>query len=159
MRVRPAVSEDRDFIVGLSARFAESRLPPWRSFESIVAGTARHLDAALASSGPRSQILVALGEDEASLGFAWVVLVEDFFTGEDVAKISEIATARDGTGAGAALMNACEVWARDRGCAIVILNVLQHNEHARAFYERLGYEPEYTAMVKSLERQAPDSAR
>ena len=71
------------------------------------------------------------------LGFAWVLLLEDFFTGADYCKISEIATARDGTGAGAALMNACEVWARDRGCTIIMLNVLRENAHARAFYEGL----------------------
>jgi GNAT superfamily N-acetyltransferase len=56
------------------------------------------------------------------------------------------------------LMNACEVWARDRGCSIVMLNVLRENDHARAFYEALGYEPEYTAMAKVVTKQAPDPA-
>jgi GNAT superfamily N-acetyltransferase len=157
MRIRPVVSEDRDFVVGLSARFAESRTPAWRPAASIVAGTARHLEAALASPGPRSAILIAVDDEGTNLGFAWVLLTVDFFTGTDVAKISEIATVRDGTGAGTALMEACEAWARERGCAIVVLNVLRENERARAFYERLGYEPEYTAMAKPLAQQAPDT--
>ena len=148
MRVRPFTLEDREFIVGLSVRFAESRLPPWRPAEMIVTGTARQLAAAIDSRSPRSEILVAEDDDGARLGFAWVLLLKDFFTGADYCKISEIATVRDGTGAGAALMNACEVWARDRGCAIIMLNVLRENDHARAFYEGLGYEPEYTAMAK-----------
>ena len=148
MRVRPFTLEDREFIVGLSARFAESPLPPWRPANMIISGTARQLETALASRGPRSEILVAEDDDGTRLGFAWVLLLEDFFTGADYCKISEIATARDGTGAGAALMNACEVWARDRGCTIIMLNVLRENAHARAFYEGLGYEPEYTAMAK-----------
>ena len=97
---------------------------------------------------PALEILVAEDDDAIRLGFAWVLLLEDFFTGADYCKISEIATARDGTGAGAALMNACEVWARDRGCTIIMLNVLRENAHARAFYEGFGYEPEYTAMAK-----------
>jgi GNAT superfamily N-acetyltransferase len=100
--------------------------------------------------------LVAEGDDGTRLGFAWVLLLEDFFTGADYCKISEIATARDGTGAGATLMNACEVWARDRGCAIIMLNVLRDNDHARAFYEGFGYEPEYTAMAKVIDKQATE---
>jgi GNAT superfamily N-acetyltransferase len=150
MRVRPVTLEDRDFIVGLSARFAESRLPPWRPADTIVDGTARQLEAALVSRGPRSEILVAVDDGGIPLGFAWVLLLADFFTGGDYCKISEIATARDGTGAGAALMKACEVWARDRGCSLVMLNVLRDNDHARAFYEGQGYEPEYTAMTKVI---------
>ncbi|HTA38105.1 MAG TPA: GNAT family N-acetyltransferase [Candidatus Acidoferrales bacterium] len=150
MRVRPFTLEDREFIVGLSARFAESRLPPWRPADMIVDGTARQLETALATRGPRSEILVAEADDGTRLGFAWVLLLADFFTGGDYCKISEIATARDGTGAGAALMNACEVWAQDRGCTLIMLNVLRDNAHARAFYEAAGYEPEYTAMTKVI---------
>jgi GNAT superfamily N-acetyltransferase len=150
MRVREATSKDRDFILGLCDRFAEPPLPPWRPAEIVSAGTMRRLDGALAAGGPRSELLVAESDDGTPLGFAWVLLQEDFFTGADYCKISEIATARDGTGAGAILMHACENWARERGCAIVMLSVLRDNAHARAFYERLGYEPEYTAMVKVI---------
>src|ERR1700679_1361930 len=98
MRVRPSTLEDRAFIPGLSARFAESRLPPWRPAEMIGSGTGPQLETALAARGPRSEILVAESEDGTRLGFAWVLLLEDFFTAGDYSKISEIATARDGTG-------------------------------------------------------------
>jgi GNAT superfamily N-acetyltransferase len=121
----------------------------------VVGGTARQLQAALATRGD-SEILVAEDDEAAPLGFAWVLLQKDYYTGGDYCKISEIATARDGTGAGAALMEACEVWARDRGCTLVMLNVLRDNDHARAFYEGQGYEPEYTAMTKVISKQATE---
>jgi GNAT superfamily N-acetyltransferase len=156
MRVRPATLEDREFVVGLSARFAESRLPAWRPTAMVVDGTARRLDDALAAQGPRSEVLIAIDDGGKPLGFAWVKLDEDFFTGGDYCKISEIATAYDGTGAGALLMEACDRWAVDRGCDLVMLNVLRDNAHARAFYEAHGFEPEYTAMAKALVKQAPD---
>jgi GNAT superfamily N-acetyltransferase len=156
MRIRPATLRDRGFIVGLCARFAESRLPPWRPVADVIDGTAHRLESAIDSPGSRSEVLIAEGEDGLPLGFAWLLLLEDFYTGADYCKVSEIATARDGTGAGALLMRASEDWARERGCEIVMLNVLRDNAHARAFYERLGYVPEYTAMVKALSQQAPD---
>jgi GNAT superfamily N-acetyltransferase len=156
MRVRTATAKDRNFILGLSGRFAESPLPPWLPAEIVTSGTMRQLDDALSAAGPRSELLVAETDDGTPLGFAWVLLLKDFFTAADYCKISEIATAQDGTGAGAMLMKACEVWARDRGCANIMLNVLRDNAHARAFYEGLGYEPEYTAMTKVISKQATD---
>lgn len=158
MLIRPAVSGDREFIVGLCPRFAEAGLPRWRQSDAVVRGTARRLEAALASRGRRSEILIAQDEAGERLGFAWVLLQDDFYTGADFCKLSEIATARDGTGAGAALMRACEEWALARGCSTMLLNVLQDNAHARSFYERHGFEPEYTAMSKTLSRQAPARA-
>jgi GNAT superfamily N-acetyltransferase len=150
MRVRPATSQDRSFILGLSGRFAEFELPPWRSYDDVVEGTRRRLDDALSATGERSIFVIA--EDAGKpLGFAWLMLVDDFYTGRDVAKISEIAVVRNGTGAGAALMDAAERFARDHGCRLMVLNVMEHNAHARAFYGRHGFADEYTLMAKRLE--------
>lgn len=44
-----------------------------------------------------------------------------------------------GRGAGRALMNAAEAWAREHGAERLHLNVWEFNEGAIAFYERLGY--------------------
>ena len=150
MRVRPCKLEDRDFIIGLSARFAESRLPPWRPADMIV-GRRRGNSKPHSFRAARARTSWWPEDDDgAPLGFAWVLLLEDFFTRGDYGKNTEIATPRAGTGAGAALMNACEAWARERGCVLVMLNVLRENDHARAFYEGHGYEPEYTAMTKVI---------
>ncbi len=77
-------------------------------------------------------------------------LILDPFTLRDVAKLEEIAVARDGTGAGRTLMEAAEAWARLHGCKLLVLNVLEENRRARRFYERLGFQPEYTMMTKEL---------
>lgn len=44
-----------------------------------------------------------------------------------------------GTGVGAALMRACLVEARHRGCDVIWLGVWEHNDRAKAFYERWGF--------------------
>lgn len=149
--IRHAGRADREFVLALASRFAEFELPPWRSREDVRDGTARRLDAALHSIDDRSLILVAETAGGERAGFAWLLLVEDFYTGRDVAKVSEIAVVRDGTGAGRALMRAAEAWARERGCTLVELNVMERNARARAFYQRCGFAPEYTMMVKKLE--------
>lgn len=150
INVRRAVAEDRSFVLGLAHRFAEFDLPPWRSNVDVVDGTARRLEAALDDAGDRSAIVIAQDAGGEPLGFAWLLLVEDFYTGRDVAKISEIAVVRDGTGAGAALMTAAETFARERGCTLMVLNVMERNDRARAFYEKLGFAPEYTMMAREL---------
>jgi GNAT superfamily N-acetyltransferase len=148
--VRTATAADREFVLGLSRRFAEFEMPPWRTREMVAAGTAARLDEALASMNDRSTIFLAEEAGE-PLGFAWVLIAEDFYTGRDVAKLSEIAVVRDGTGAGAELVAAFERWARERGCSLLTLNVMEHNAHARSFYERHGFAPEYTLMAKELD--------
>lgn len=83
-------------------------------------------------------------------GFAWVLLLEDFYTRAPIGKVSEIAVVRSGNGTGQALMEHCERWARERGAQLITLNALEGNAYARRFYERGGYAPEYTMYVKRL---------
>jgi len=150
IKIRLATVQDREFITGLAPRFAECELPPWRSRETIVQGTAPHVCAAVErGNDDRSVVLVAELHGE-RVGFAWALIIEDFYTRKPVGKVSEIATARDGTGAGKALMEACEEWARSIGAELMVLNVLEGNTQARAFYRRLGYAPEYTMFAKAL---------
>lgn len=151
MRIRAATVRDRAFILGLSSRFAEFEMPPWRTREMVAQGTGRRLDEALASMSDRSTIVVVEDEAGVPLGFAWMMIVEDFYSGRDLVKLSEIAVVRDGTGAGAALVDATHAWARERGCPFVFLNVMEHNAHARAFYERHGFAAEYTMMVRPVD--------
>lgn len=48
--------------------------------------------------------------------------------------------AHRGTGCGRALMAEAEVWARARGCQVLMLRSRSHREEAHRFYEALGYE-------------------
>lgn len=150
MQVRPAIIEDREFILSLAQRFAEPNLPPWRNAKEVTNSTRHRLDEALTNVDDRSQFLLAEDQDSAPAGFAWMRLIRDPFTLRDVAKLEEIAVARDGTGAGRILMEAAEAWARLHGCKLLVLNVLEENHRARRFYERLGFRPEYTLMTKEL---------
>jgi GNAT superfamily N-acetyltransferase len=150
IRIRPATPGDRGFIAGLAHRFAEFELPPWRSARDVAEGTAWRLEEALGNRNERSAIVIAESAGGEPLGFAWFLLVEDFYTGRDVAKLSEIAVVRDGTGAGAALMEATRLWASEHGCNLIVLNVMEGNVHAREFYERHGFSAEYTMMVRKL---------
>lgn len=79
-----------------------------------------------------------------------MLVLDDFYTGEPIGKISEIAVGESGNGVGQALMAHCEAWARERGAQLMTLNALEGNAHARRFYERGGYAPEYTMYVKRL---------
>ncbi|HTU82324.1 MAG TPA: GNAT family N-acetyltransferase [Candidatus Acidoferrales bacterium] len=151
MRVRPAAPGDRDFVLGLSPRFAEFELPPWRSHDDVVEGTRRRLAEAFDATTDRSTFVIAENEDGERLGFAWLMLVDDFYTGRDAAKISEIAVLRDGTGAGSALMRAADEYARGHGCRLAVLNVMEGNARARAFYRRHGFDAEYTLMAKRVD--------
>jgi GNAT superfamily N-acetyltransferase len=145
-----ARDDDAGFITGLASRFAECDLPEWRTREEIANGTAEQLERALErGNGERSTIFIAEVNGEPA-GFAWVLLLEDFYTGAPIGKVSEIAVARSGNGTGQVLMEHCERWARERGAELITLNALEGNAYARKFYERGGYAPEYTMYVKRL---------
>ncbi len=150
MRVRPGTIADRDFILGLAPRFAEFALPPWRRQDEVADGTRAQLDLALSQVNDRSVFAVCEDDEGVPLGFTWSYLVQDFYTGADIAKLSEIAVAQNGTGAATLLVEAFEAWARKLGCRLAILNVMEGNEHARAFYEGRGYGAEHTMMTKDL---------
>lgn len=150
MRVRAATAADGEFIAELCNRFAECELPPWRTAAEVNGGTAWRMTQALATADDRSQVVVAEDAGGTRLGFAWFHVIDDFYDGGPVAKLSEIAVVRDGTGAGAALMEAAEGFARRHGCDSIVLNVLEGNARARRFYRKHGFEPEYTQMVKPL---------
>jgi GNAT superfamily N-acetyltransferase len=56
-----------------------------------------------------------------------------------------------GTGAGAALADAVEAWARKRGAGAVIVNSGLHRHAAHRFYERRGYVLTGQRLVKTLD--------
>ncbi|MFN2461070.1 MAG: N-acetyltransferase family protein [Candidatus Velthaea sp.] len=147
--VRVARADDEDFVVGLARRFGDTRAA-WRSYDEVVRGTERALHAAFAQRGPAAEIFIAGAADGEPLGFAYVVTHHDFFTGEAHGHISEIASVVDASGAGSALISACETWARECGYRYLSLNVNDTNPTAHAFYERRDYEPEYRHLAKLL---------
>lgn len=145
--VRAAVRADEDAILALARRFSETR-PAWRSAEEVDEGEMRVLRRVLAQPASHEAIFVA--ERDGVEGFVYVYAEPDFFTGEPHAHISEIAVARDGSGAGRALMAMAERWATDRGHRYVSLHVNAANERAARFYATLGYDLEWQRLNKRL---------
>jgi GNAT superfamily N-acetyltransferase len=150
MIVREAGAGDEAFVVGLVPRFVEHGAADGHSPETVIEGTARVLREALRERRPGELLLIAEDEHGERAGFVYAVTARDFFTGEDYAHVSEIAVARSGGGAGAALMDAVDSWARERGFPMVSLNVVEENVAAQRFYERLGYAPGHRHYVKRL---------
>jgi ribosomal protein S18 acetylase RimI-like enzyme len=150
LHIRRARRDDEAFILALAPRFADVR-PLWRSEREVVDGTERALRTALldAADGDHA-IFIAEDTRGERLGFVFVDMDDDFFTGESHAHISEIAVARDGAGVGRALITAAETWAHEQGSRYVSLHVTARNERARALYERLGYELEHRRLTKLL---------
>ena len=146
--VRPASPDDEAFVLSLAARFAETR-PEWRTASEVEAGTARALSHVLRTPSADDGVFVAEQNGE-PVGFVYVYAEPDFFTGEAHAHISEIAVAADGTGAGQALIAKAEAWARGRGHRYVSLHVNARNDRAKAFYEQLGYDLEWSRLNKRL---------
>jgi GNAT superfamily N-acetyltransferase len=137
--IREAGPDDEAFITGLVPRFVEHGAADGHTPEEVIEGTTRVLREALHAREPGDILLIA--EDTAGdrAGFVYAVTERDFFTEEPYLHVSEIAVAQSGTGAGAALMEAAESWAREHGYRFVTLNVVEQNTAAQRFYERRGY--------------------
>lgn len=118
-------------------------------------GVSRVLAAALETESSAVAFFVA--EDEAAnpLGFIYVHLAADFFTGETHGHVSDIVVApeAEGRGVGRALMAEGERWSRARGHRLLTLNVFDGNVRARGLYESLGFAPDTIKMVKTLREE------
>jgi len=148
--IRAARPDDSAFVAGLVPRFVEHGVAGGHTRDEVVAGTTRVLNEALAHPEPADLFLIAEDEGGEPAGFVFAVTHRDFFTGEDYAHVSEIASAQSGRGVGAALMSAVEGWARERGYRLVTLNVIEENTAARHFYEQLAYAPHHRQLIKRL---------
>jgi GNAT superfamily N-acetyltransferase len=154
--IRPATIDDAEWILPLSARLHDFGPPAWRPREEMDAAVAASIEAALQAPEEGQVILVAQDEHGDPLGFVHVHSAVDYFTHETHSHISDLAIEREaeGRGVGRALMGAAESWAASRGHRLLTLNVFDANHRARRLYERLGYLPDTTKLVKVL-RSAP----
>jgi ribosomal protein S18 acetylase RimI-like enzyme len=151
IRIRPAKSDDRAFVLSLLPRMTSFELPRWRTPEEVVAGDHRPLDAWFDNPTPGEALLIADVEGRAA-GYSYLVVLTDFFTGKTHAHLSVLAVAKEaeGRGVGSALIEASAAWARARGDDRITLNVFNGNQRAQALYERHGYERETIKYVKQL---------
>jgi GNAT superfamily N-acetyltransferase len=151
IRVRTARGTDRGFVLQTAARLAAFGPPPWRTAEELVEGEARTLRDFFESPDDGSRLLIAESGDR-RLGFALLEELRDYFTLDRHGHVGILAVTdeAEGKGAGGALMRAAETWARDRGFRTLTLNVFSTNDHARGFYEHLGFVQDTVKYVKVL---------
>jgi GNAT superfamily N-acetyltransferase len=117
----------------------------------MLAVAKRWLSESIDRRGERAEVFVAVADDGRRLGIASVA-ERAHFTDETEAYIGELATTEEseGSGVGRALLEACDEWARRRGCRILSLATGAANEHALGFYRHLGFRDEDVRLVKLL---------
>ena len=112
----------------------------------------RRLGAGKIEQPPSVETFVAVGGGGERLGVLVIHSDREFFTGYDRAYVEVLVVApeAEGRGAGRALMRHAESWARARNYPEISLDVFAGNARAQAFYDRLGFRPDHTRMVKRL---------
>ena len=150
IRVRPFVAEDRAFIMSLVPRLTIG-MPPWRDRKKWVDAFEGWVAESMNQHGQKAMVFVAEDDHERRLGFV-TLSSNAHFTGEPQAYVNELATSEEaqGRGAGKALLQACEQWAREQGFRTIALSTGASNTHALGFYHYLGYRDEDVKLVKLL---------
>ena len=150
--IRPARDEDREFVAQFVSSLLEFGSPGWNDPGSLAPGFRRVLADAVSNQDARAAVLIAQDDDGQRLGFVSVRVGEDV-AGVERAHVADLAvmTGARRAGVGRALMQAAEVWARERGLPVLSLDVWSTNEGALTFYDRLGYRPESLCLVKELD--------
>ena len=152
MKIRPAVTGDRSFVLAAAQRLASFEPPAWRPAQEIVEGERRTLRAFFEAPPEGSSLLIAESDDGDGFGFVYLERLQDYFTLEPHGHVGilVVTEAAAGKGVGSALMRASERWAREQGYTKLTLTVFEANEAARAVYDHLGYAPETLRYVKIL---------
>ena len=150
--VRPVRSTDRAFLVSLAPRFVEFGVPAWLDTHETLRALEAQFEQLARAVPDGHRVLVAESAGGEPLGFIYLQVQREFFTGQPHAHVSDLAVAdgADGRGVGRALMTAGEAWARAQGYTRLTLNVFATNTRARKFYAHLGFGEETLKLVKPL---------
>jgi ribosomal protein S18 acetylase RimI-like enzyme len=152
VRIRAAHAGDRSFILGLADRLIEFGSVPGRDPSRMVARDRDVLARALDQPSADAALFVAEDDGETPLGFIHLTISDDYYTDSPTGHIADVVVSPDagGRGVGTALIEHAERWARDRGFALLTLNVFTANRRARALYRKLGFEEEWIRCIKRL---------
>jgi GNAT superfamily N-acetyltransferase len=132
--------------------------PPWRDVRVMDAAVAAQWARELASPTPGSAFLVAEDALGSPVGFVWLKTERDYFIDMPVGHVIDIAVTKagEGRGIGRALLDAADRWAEANGYPWLTLHVFEGNDRARRVYEKHGYVPEWTRMLKRVGPAAKD---
>jgi GNAT superfamily N-acetyltransferase len=151
--IRRYTPADQEFVLSLAKRFSDFELPDWRSTAELDAANQVALKKVIEEPEPESALLLAEDEIGRPAGFVYAHAQVDFFNGQKVGYLSDLAVdkAFEGQGVGRLLMEAAETWAREQGYLKLALNVFATNTRARQTYEKFGFQQEVVKYVKPLE--------
>jgi ribosomal protein S18 acetylase RimI-like enzyme len=151
MNVRPATPNDEAAVVALTPELRSFGPATFRSADALDAGEARTLLRFFAEH-PAGTMLWVAEANETVIGAAYVETSTDYFTGERHGHLGILVVAREarGAGAGQALMDTVETWARGEGFRFISLNVFADNHRAISLYEKRAYQPDFVRYVKQL---------
>ena len=152
--IRKALPTDADFIAAHAHRLLNFDLPAWRMNEkdNMVQADVQHITRALIKDDPEDCIFIATDAENKACGFLRVVLQKDYYTGEKHAHVNDIVVTSEseGKGVGKSLLKKADEWAIDKKVRWITLNVFEMNSHARAVYEKQGYNMEWIKYLKQL---------
>lgn len=152
IEIRPARGrEDRAFMLGLIERLAGVISVPHHDRDRILSFQAQFTSKAIGSAGEHTITVLAV-EGGTRLGFLHAEPGTDGISGEPCGYVTLLAVTAEAEGRGIArrLVEAAEDWARAAGYRLLSLDVFASNDRGRAFYDRLGFVPETTRLVKAL---------
>jgi GNAT superfamily N-acetyltransferase len=152
--IRKGKPEDEAFIVKHAYRLVEFGPPQWRKKEEMTPADIKHITTALSSGDPNKEILIAEDSNGNPCGFLHMTLQTDYYTGEIHAHITDIVVAKEaeGKGIGKFLLEKADQWALEKKSRWITLNAFEGNTHARAVYEKAGYQQEWIKYLKRLDR-------
>ena len=149
--IRQAGDADADFVAGFVESLLEHGSPAWDSTVALAPGFRQVLLDAVRNQGSRSIVLIA-EVNETRVGFISLKVV-DAIGGAQRAHVADLAVTESARrqGVGSKLMQAAEIWGRERGLRTLSLDVWACNEPALRFYASGGYIAESTSLIKSID--------
>lgn len=152
IKIRSAGPGDSEFVAGFASSLLQFGSPVWKDADALAPGFGKVLAAAVRDQDERSTVLIAEGEDGIPLGFISLKVTTDV-TGSERGHVADLAVSECSRrrGAGRALMQAGEAWAREHGFDVLSLDVWSTNQRALEFYRWLGYVPESLCLIKELD--------
>lgn len=150
--IRPATTDDMDFILSLVPRLVSVALPRGRRKREVLAAVRADIERALHDAPPGEHFFIAATDRGARRGFLRLQVQRDFFSGARACHISDLAVPKrhEGHGIGRGLLEFARTWARDHRCVLLTLSVFPGNTRARGLYERSGYTPDLLRMARTL---------
>jgi len=141
----------------------EALLSLWRELESVQRGYRFYPPAADGESRIAAAFRAAIAEDDGDIllasedgepiGMALVRLDHPSRSSDETAvEVMRVVVRSDqrGTGAGRALVETAEAWARDRGIRTLVAAIFMENEPSRAFWRRVGFRPWVERMIREV---------